>query len=82
MTNKNKKRTQVETDLNVRWEQGTPHHPKSVALFKALAEIDWKYGDDSFGWKSGGDGDNGEMLMYEMDIYFDQCDAGDRKSLI
>ena len=62
----------VNTDINDRWEQGVPHHPKSVALFKALAEIDWKYGDDFFCWKKGGDGDNGEHLMYELDIYFEQ----------
>jgi hypothetical protein len=23
----------VETDINVRWEKGTPHHPKSEELF-------------------------------------------------
>lgn len=65
----------VETDITKRWEQGIDHHPKSVALFKALADIDSKYGGDYFCWKSGGDGDNGEHLMYEMDIYFERVDA-------
>jgi hypothetical protein len=44
----------VETNINKRWEQGIPHHPKSIELFKALEEIDWKYGDDCFCWKHGG----------------------------
>jgi hypothetical protein len=65
----------VETNINKRWEQGIPHHPKSIELFKALEEIDWKYGDDCFCWKHGGDGDNGEQMMYEMDIYFESISA-------
>ena len=65
----------VETNINKRWEQGIPHHPKSIKLFTALADIDWEYGDDYFCWKHGGDGDNGERMMYEMDIYFENLDA-------
>ena len=45
----------VERDINKRWEQGIDHHPKSKAMFKALADLDWKYGDDYFCWKSGGE---------------------------
>jgi hypothetical protein len=33
---------------------------------------------DSFGWKVGGDGDNGETLMYEMDAYFEQKDRDEK----
>ena len=62
----------IETDINKRWKQGVPHHPKSIDLFKKLATIDIEYGGDFFEWMSGGDGDNGEMLMYEMDIHFEQ----------
>lgn len=61
----------VEKDINKRWEKGIPHHPKSVDLLKSLAKIDFNYCDDYFGWKMGGDGDNGEMLMYQLDIYFE-----------
>lgn len=67
----------VELDINTRWEKGIAHHPKSVELFDALAKIDFKLGGDYFGWKSGGDGDNGEHLMYEMDIYFECKDTGE-----
>lgn len=65
------KKKEVETDINVRWEKGIDHHPKSVELFTALSEIDRKFGGDYFCWKSGGDGDNGEHFMYELDIYFE-----------
>ena len=58
-----------------RWSDGTDHHPQSVALMRYLAEIDFKHYGDSFCWKMGGDGDNGETLMYEMDSYFEQEDA-------
>ena len=64
----------VETNITTRWEQSTPHHPKSVALFRELARIDWEHGGDFFGWKSGGDGENGEHFMYELDIYFEQLE--------
>ena len=67
----------VEKDINKRWEEGTEHHSKSEELMEALMEIDLKYCDDHFCWKKGGDGDNGEALMYEMDIYFECLDAGE-----
>lgn len=69
----------IETDIGKRWEQGIPHHPKSIELFKKLSDIDFKYGGDFFRWKSGGDGDNGEHLMYEMDIMFEIEAVKERK---
>lgn len=67
----------VERDIGKRWETGMDHHPKSMELMKALMKIDFNYCDDYFCWKKGGDGDNGETLMYEMDIYFECLDAGE-----
>jgi hypothetical protein len=67
----------VERDINKRWENGIDHHPKSVELYEAIAKIDFELCNDFFCWKSGGDGDNGEFLMYEMDIYFECKDAGE-----
>ena len=64
----------VEYDINKRWEEGWPHHPKSVALYKKIEDLDWEFQDDCFCWKSGGDGDNGENLMYLLDIIFDEED--------
>lgn len=54
-----------------RWSRGIVHHPKSIELMESLKKIDMEYGDDYFCWKSGGDGDNGEMLMYLLDIMYD-----------
>lgn len=67
----------VERNITKRWEQGIPHHPKSLELFMGLKQIDTAHGNDYFGWKYGGDGDNGEMLLYELDIYFECQDAGE-----
>ena len=64
----------VETDITRRWEDGTPHHPDSIKLFKALVATDHHYCNDYFDWKSGGDGDNGETLMYQLDIVFETRD--------
>ena len=58
-----------------RWEAGIPHDPRSEELYKELADLDWKYGGDSFCFKSGGDGDNGEQLMYLLDMYFEKKDG-------
>lgn len=69
------KRKIVEKNINKRGELEIEHHPKSIELFKNIAYIDSKYGGNSFSWKSGGDGDNGEMLMYALDIYFECLDA-------
>ena len=64
----------IESDINVRWEKGTDHHPKSLELMKGLETIDFELCNDYFEWKVGGDGDNGETFMYEMDIYFELQD--------
>jgi hypothetical protein len=65
---KKKKKLTIEQ----RWLLGTPHNPKSIKLYKAIAEIDYKENSDSFCFKSGGDGDNGESLMYLLDVYYER----------
>lgn len=57
-----------------RWAEGMPHHPMSERLMQFLAEHDFRDCADSFGWKVGGDGDNGEALMFEMDAFFELLD--------
>ena len=64
----------VETDIGKRWEKGIDHHPKSKKLYREIATLDFKYGGDRFCFKSGGDGDNGEHLMYLLDIYYYKLD--------
>lgn len=62
----------VEYDINKRWEQGYDHHPNSISLMEKLKNVDWHHCDDHFCWKTGGYGDNGETLMYELDIIFEE----------
>ena len=64
----------VEEDINKRWEQGMEHHPESERIFDILEDADIAYGGDYFCWKSGGDGDNGETLMFMLDVYFEKND--------
>jgi len=64
-----------EMDPNRRWETGKPHHPESIKLFKEIEDFDFKYNNDYFNWKSGGDGDNGETLMYILDMIFEKRDV-------
>ena len=61
--------------LDDRWENGVEHDARSVELYKAIAKIDFEHGEDQMGFKSGGDGDNGEHLMYLLDVYFEQKDG-------
>ena len=62
----------IETNIIKRWEEGIEHHKKSEEMVRSIINIDFKYGGDFFHFKIGGDGDNGEHLMYLMDIYFEQ----------
>ena len=61
----------IETDIGKRWETGIPHNPKSVQLMAEIQYVDFKYNNDYFCWKIGGDGDNGEALMYVLDLIFE-----------
>ena len=61
----------IETDIDRRWEEGTPHHPKAEELARIIGKLDFLYANDSLCLKFGGDGDNGEMLTYILDIYFE-----------
>ena len=65
----------VETNITIRWEEGMPHHPESERLYKILSDMDFHFGGDYFCFKSGGDGDNGEHLMYLLDIHFEQLES-------
>lgn len=65
----------IEVDINARWEQGISHHEKANEIAKAVFELDWLINDDYFCWKYGGDGDNGEALLYLLSVYFEMKDA-------
>jgi hypothetical protein len=58
--------------VDERWEQGIEHDPRSVAIFEGIRKIDFEECQDYFCWKAGGDGDNGEELMYQLDVYFER----------
>ena len=69
----------VETNITTRWEKGIDHNPQSEEIVRSIADIDFEYGGDFFCFKIGGDGDNGEHLMYLLDIYFDQREEDQKK---
>jgi len=66
---KNRKLTLID-----RWEIGLDHHKKSIELMTFLKEHDFKDYGNFFEWNTGGDGDNGETLMYQMDAFFELKD--------
>ena len=66
----------MPNEIDELWENGIEHDPRSEKIVRAIAEIDFENGD-SFCFKIGGDGDNGEELMYLLDIYFRREDKND-----
>lgn len=62
-------------DPGKRWELGMKHHPMSERIMDFLSDYDFEQNSDYFCWKRGGDGDNGEELMYELDTFFDVLDS-------
>lgn len=50
------------------------HHYNSIRLMEFLKQHDFSDYDDYFGWKTGGDGDNGEVLMSQLDAFFSLVD--------
>ena len=60
--------------INKRWEDGVPHDKRSIEIYNHIAKKDFDECRDFFGFKSGGDGDNGEHLMYLLDDYFAELD--------
>lgn len=54
-----------------RWGEGMDHHPMSLRVMEFLKEHDYNDYQDCMGWKCGGDGDNGETLMYQLDAFFE-----------
>lgn len=58
-----------------RWKQGIPHHPRSIEIIQALSDLDWEFMEGSLDIRTGGDGDNGEQMMYLLDIYFERSSS-------
>lgn len=67
-------------DINERWEKGIDHDERSKEAFEFIKEYDFRFCNDFFCFKSGGDGDNGEHLMYLLDEYFANKDKQIKKS--
>jgi len=64
----------VEMDPEKRWEEGMSHHPSSLALVEEIKALDFAHGD-GLCLKTGGDGDNGERLLFLLDAFFECREA-------
>ena len=61
-----------EMTLAERWEKGIPHKPEVDKLVHLISKMDWKMNSGALDIKMGGDGDNGEDIMYILDELIDQ----------
>lgn len=57
----------MNKDIDKRWEEGKPHHPKA----EELGELIRKY-DSGDQFQFGGDGDNGEYLLLILSEIFER----------
>ncbi|CAB4141293.1 hypothetical protein UFOVP410_132 [uncultured Caudovirales phage] len=60
-------RCKIQAPKIDRWSEGIDHEPESDALARLIGEVDFEHFDDSFCFRFGGDGDNGETLAYILD---------------
>lgn len=68
-------KVQVTIPLGDRWEEGIEHDARSQEIYGFISDYDWKFNGDALGLSAGGDGDNGEELMYLLDEYFAAKDS-------
>jgi hypothetical protein len=68
------KEKQMTKTVNQRWEDGDDHDKRSEELYDFIEKKDHKECHDSFCFQSGGDGDNGETLMFILDDWFELQD--------
>lgn len=62
-------------DFGKWWELGLEHDQEAEELARLIGAIDYVYGGDAFCFKFGGDGDNGEWLIYLIEAAFMLMDA-------
>jgi len=72
----------IETCINHRWENGVDHHPESENIIRTLSRLDAAALGCTLDISYGGDGDNGETMMYLLDIMFEARDKGVDVNLI
>lgn len=57
------------------------HDPRSIELYQFIEDMDYECGD-TFCFKHGGDGDNGELLLSYLDEWFSSKPICDRDALL
>lgn len=72
--------TKKKNRITERWENGVDHDNRSIEIYEAISKIDYEECSDSFQFTCGGDGDNGETLMFLLDCYFEDLDKN-KKSI-
>lgn len=66
----------IHRSVDKRSSEGIDHDPRTYALFNIIRYID-KNNDNICDLKFGGDGDDGDNLMYLFDIYFQEIAGED-----
>ena len=72
------KKTAKHISINKRWENGMPHDKRSVEMVEFMRMLDWEDNGGALDIQMGGDGDNGEYMMFLLDVYFELKDKGSK----
>ena len=65
----------IDTNIMSRQRRGIEHHPKSLLLMDNLKILDFEIADDFFHWRLSNNGENIEILLYELDMFFELEDT-------
>lgn len=52
------------------------HDPRAIEIYRFIENMDYENGD-YFCFKSGGDGDNGELILAYLDEFFAMDNSGE-----
>ena len=70
------KKVKAHGPVKDKWSLGESHHPLSELLVRTMAIIGWdKF--SHFDIRCGGDGDEGETMMFILDSYFEEFNGVD-----
>jgi len=67
-----KKESVKDWKIEDRWNKGIPHNEDAEITGRLIGDVDFCHFNDYFEWRFGGDGDNGECLIYLLDELFDR----------
>lgn len=71
--------SKIDRLFDCRWEDGIDHHSISYNIISFMEALEIETGEYLVDIRTGGDGDNGESMMYLMDPLWEKLEEYDPK---